>query len=59
VSFLSGNGLRNNTINQKWSSPYKNGNRGSYQHQANPLEGTQLINYRIEVAKKLAHQVKK
>jgi len=44
---------RNASINPKWYSNYKNGNIGSYAHQREPLRGTNLINYKITVAKRL------
>jgi hypothetical protein len=44
---------RNASIKSKWYSNYKNGYEGSYAHQMEPLRGKELINYKINVARRL------
>jgi hypothetical protein len=53
-AITSGNPNINRTIDPKWYSNYRNGYQGSHARQSEPLRGTNLINYRITVAKKLA-----
>jgi hypothetical protein len=44
---------RNASINKKWYSNYEYGYHGTPGYQREPLTGKELINYKIEVAKRL------
>jgi len=56
LNTINESGPKNMNIPNKWYSRFKNGNRGSREYETNPLEGKNLIKYRVNVAKRLAKQ---